>query len=303
MKRDFKKDLRGSLKGFISFNEYLSAHTTFKIGGRPRVWVEPDSIEDLRSALEIFGRIKLKTFLIGNGSNVLARDGRLNRAVIKLSTPPFKNLIFGKGHIICGCGHTLPGLIRKCIDRGLAGLEGLAGIPGSVGGAIMTNAGGIGMRSILDTVEWIKVMDYKQRKVSSIKKKRLRYNYRDSDLSKYVILEAKILLKKEAPDAIGERYDRFLRQKLATQDYRLPSAGCIFKNPKESGLTSGQILEKCRLKGLKIGDAEVSRRHANFIVNKRKAKFKDVMSLIKLEQRLVKRNFGIWLEPEIEIVK
>jgi len=303
MRRELKKRLTESVKGFISFNENLSDHTTFKIGGRPRVWIEPGSLEDLKSALKIFAGIGLETFLIGNGSNILAYDGRLNRAVIRLSAPCFKDIVFGRNHVICGSGLSLSGLIKKCIDMGLAGLEGLAGIPGSVGGAIMTNAGGIGMGSIHNAVEWIRVMDYKRGRVSLIKRDALKRGYRNSGLSKYVILEARFLLKGEDADVIGERYDRFLKEKLARQDYSLPSAGCIFKNPRESVFTSGQILEECRLKGVKAGGAEVSLRHANFIVNKKGATFKDVISLIKLEQKAVRKRFGIWLEPEIEIVR
>jgi len=303
MKEYLKKALKESVGGVVSFKERLKDHTTFNIGGTPLAWVEPESIEDLKRTLKIFSKTPIRLFLIGNGSNILVSDGRLDRAVIKLSAPNFKKLKLGDRFAICGCGHSLFGLIKACIEKGLGGLEGLAGIPGSVGGAIAVNAGTSKDNNIGNFIEWVKVMDYKGKKVSLLNRERLKFKYRDSNLSGYIILEAKLLLKKCNPKAAEKSYNKFLQRKLVIQDYRSPSAGCIFKNPKESRLTSGQILEECGLKGRRMGGAEVSIKHANFIINRENARFSDVIKLIKLEQDIVKKNFNIWLEPEIKIIR
>lgn len=303
MENYLKKALKESVNGIISFKERLRNHTTFRMGGMPQVWVEPTSLEDLRHALRIFSKAGLRPFLIGNGSNILVHDGRLDRAVIKLSAPFFKKIEFSERFVICGSGLSLPALIRRCIERGLGGLEGLAGIPGTVGGAIITNAGTSRDNNIGNLIEWVKVMDYKGKNISMLKRDRLRFRYRYSNISKYIILETGFSLKVSNSKNASKRFSAFLKDKLASQEYKWPNAGCVFKNPKGSRLTSGQILDRCGLKGMRVGDAEVSTKHANFIINKNNARFTDVISLIKMEQDIVKKDFGIWLEPEIKIVR
>lgn len=298
-----KKLVKESIKGRISFDEHLKDHTTFRIGGIPHVWVEPDSLEDLRRALRIFSKIRLEVMVIGNGSNILANDGRIKKALIKLSSPYFKRITFGDNSCICGSGCALSFVIKRCIKRGLSGLEALAGIPGTVGGAIAVNAGGDKRNNIGDAVEWIRVIDYRGNRITLLKRIELNFNYRDSNLSRYIILEAKFALKRCTPNLVQRKFSRFLKRKIGRQEYRFPNAGCVFKNPRNSNLTSAQIIELCGLKGIKINDAEVSTKHANFIINKGSARFKDIIALIKLEQRIVNENSGLWLEPEIRIIR
>ncbi len=303
MERDLKKRLRRSVKGIVSFGEYLKDHTTFRIGGMPRAWIEPESLEDLRSALRIFSLRNVAAFLIGNGSNILAYGGRLDKAAIKLSAPDFKRIEFRGSSVICGPGLNLSGLIRKSIERGLSGLEPLAGIPGTVGGAIMMNAGIDKKNNIGNLIKWVRVMDYKGKRISILKKESLNFRYRDSGLSEYIILEAQLKLKKSTPRIAQKRFSGFLQGKLKTQEYRWPNAGCIFRNPQGSRLRSAQLLEQCGLKGLRVGSAQVSTKHANFIINKGRAKFDDVVSLMKLVQDTVKKRCGVKLEPEIKIIR
>lgn len=301
MKKEFNKILKSSLKGRLSFNERLKDHSTFRIGGVPMVWFEPASSEDLARALRLFAGARIKTFIIGGGSNILAKEGLIDRAVIRLSAPFFKRLEFRNRLAVCGSGRSLSDLIKRCAQKGLFGLEGLYGIPGTVGGAIMMNAGPALDKSIGSLVEWVRVMDYAG-KVFVLKKFKLKFKYRYSGLSKYIILEAGFRLKRGRPALIKKRMRDMLRKKSAALDYAFPSAGCIFKNPPSFKYTSGEILDRLGLKGLKINDAQVSAKHANFIINKKHARFVDIIALIELERIIVKRYFGIWLEPEIKII-
>jgi len=300
MKKGFKRIIT-SLKGRLSFKERLEDHTTFRIGGVPVVWFEPVSLEDLARALRLFRGAKIKTFIIGGGSNILAKEGLIDMAVIRLSAPFFKRLEFRNRLAVCGGGCSLSGLIKRCAKKGLFGLDGLYGIPGTVGGAIMMNAGPAKDKPIGSLVEWVKVMDYAGR-VFVLKRVKLKFKYRYSGLSKYIILEAGFRLKKRRPDLIKKRMRDILRKRSAVLDYGFPSAGCIFKNPPSFKYTSGELLDRSGLKGLRVNGAQVSAKHANFIINKKDARFGDVIALIELERIIVKRYFGIWLEPEIKII-
>ncbi|NQT06781.1 MAG: UDP-N-acetylmuramate dehydrogenase [Candidatus Omnitrophica bacterium] len=303
MKRLYKEMLKKSLKGKVSFNESLKEHTTFKIGGIPKVYFEPESIDDLQLGMTLFLKKGLKPFIIGSGSNLLISDGEIDRAFIKLSAPAFKAFSFKKDTVICGSGLNLQKLIRRCIDRGLSGPERLAGIPATVGGAIMMNAGPGKEGCIGDMVEWVKAIKPGRKNILVLHKDKLKFVRRDSGLSGYVILEAALRLKRSRPDILKKRYKRIVRCKMSKQEYRFPNAGCIFKNPQEQELTSGEMIDQLGLKGLSVGGAEVSSRHANFIINKNSARFADVFSLMKLQQEKVKKHYGVWLKPEIRIVR
>ncbi len=303
MKAKDKKMLKRSVKGAVSFNERLRDHTTLRVGGIPSVWFEPVSIDDLRDILRLLCKVRLEPYVIGNGSNILASDGKIGKAFIRLSAPAFKKAVFNGPSVICSSGLGLQALIKKCMDKGLSGLEELAGIPGTVGGAIMVNAGRADKSTIGDLIEWIRIMDYRKREVSLIKKGRLKFSYRNSGLNRCIILEAGLRLKEAAPGMIKKRYKKILFEKRTVQEYRWPSAGCVFKNPANSKFTSGRILESCGMKGMRVRGAQVSVKHANFIINRGGARFSDVISLIKLQQKAVKKIFGIWLDTEIDIIK
>jgi UDP-N-acetylmuramate dehydrogenase len=303
MRKDsLKKILGASVKGRVSFNESLKDHTTLGIGGVPSVWVEPESLDDLVKSLRIFSEIKLRPLVIGGGSNILARDGRIDAAVIKLSAPYFKKTEFKGSLAVCGSGCDLRVLIKKCLKKNLGGLEGLAGIPGTVGGAIMMNAGGR-YGYIADRIKWVRVVDYKGRRIHTLKRERLKFSYRNSGLSEYIIIDAGLGLGRRTPARIRSDFAKVLEGKRSSQEYARPSAGCIFKNPEGSRLTSGQLIELCGLKGARMRGAEITTKHANFIINRKNARFRDVISLIKLAGRRVNKNYGIWLEPEIKIIE
>lgn len=302
MRPQVRRLLKRAINGEVFFGKDLKDHTTFKIGGKAAVWIEPSSIEDLRSSLAIIHREKMKPFFIGNGSNILASDGKIEKAFIRLSSPAFRRTIFGDDFVVCGAGCSLPALARRCAGMGFSGLEEFAGIPGTVGGAVMMNAGSGRKKSLKDNVEWVKVMDGRGR-VSLLKKDEIKFSYRNSGLSGYIILEARFALKKEHSWAVMRRLTTLLKKKHRSQEYRYPNAGSVFKNPKGSRHASGWLIDRSGLKGVFVKGAQVSTRHANFIINRRNATFRDVLSLMRLVQRTVKKKYGIWLESEIEIVR
>jgi UDP-N-acetylmuramate dehydrogenase len=180
----------------------------------------------------------------------------------------------------------------------LAGLEFLAGIPGTVGGALAMNAGAWG-RSIGELVEKATVMDYNG-DIEVLTKKQMKFSYRNSSLQKYIILNIYLKLKKKNKRIINEKITGYLAQRRNSQDNSLPNAGCIFKNPSER-ISAGRLIDLCGLKGRNIGDAFISLRHANFVLNKGNARARDVLKLMELAKREVRKKYRINLEPEIKI--
>jgi len=298
------------LKGRLLHSEPLCKHTTFRIGGPVDIWAEPRDIEDLTGFLEASKADKLPVIIMGEGSNLLVSDKGLKAAVIHLgdSFHPalLENDCIATSHQKGGvqAGQNLQRFILNMIDAGNAGLEFMAGIPGTVGGAIKMNAGaGLKGPWISDFIERAKVCDYFGR-AKWLEKKDLRFGYRDSGLKELIILEAEFnLVKTKNKENLKKEYRRLLVEKKDKQELSRPSAGCIFKNPKGPGLTAARLIEGCGLKSKRIGGAVISERHANFIVNTGKATFSNVMELIELIKAEVSRQYNIMLETEVEILK
>lgn len=288
-----------SLKGKVRLNEPLKDKTTFRIGGPARFFIEPKDIIDLKRLLDSARSLRTPIYIIGAGSNILVDDSGVNGAVIRLTSPYFKKIYIEGDHIRAGSGVALSQLIRLSLLHGLSGLEFLAGIPGTVGGALVMNAGAWG-ESIADFVQEISVMDYRG-EVKSLRKKDLSFRYRSSNLKKYIILSADLKLFKNRK-GIKEKVGRYLTNRFDMQDNSRPNAGCVFKNPHPKR-AAGRIIDLCGLKGSRIGDAFVSFKHANFILNYGHASSSDVIKLMGLIKRRVKQKFNINLQPEIEIWK
>ena len=289
------------LKGKIKFKEPLSKHTSFKIGGPAKFFIEPRDINDLKRLLEKVKRYKIPLRLIGAGSNLLISDRGIEGAVIKLSSPDFCQVIFREQIIEAGSGVRLSKLVKLSQKAGYAGLEFLSGIPGSLGGALVMNAGVSEKNKNIclgNLVESVKVMDYNG-KVKSLGKDKLKFNYRKSNLAKYIILSAHLKLKKESKEKISQKMKCYLDRRCLTQELSYFSAGCIFKNPLPHA--AGKLIESCGLKGRSFRGAQISCRHANFIINKGKARAVDVLKLMDDIQREVMRKFRIELKPEIKI--
>lgn len=288
-------------KGKIKFNEPLYKRTTFKIGGLAKFWAEPKDIDDLRSLLDFSKKKSLPLFFIGKGSNLLVKDEGYRGMVICLNSPYFRRIDLQDNAIFVCSGVALNNLINFTETKTLSGCEFLSGIPGTVGGALVTNTGVRKPKAcnIGDLVEEVTIMDYNGR-VKTLDKKQITFGYRSSNLSKYIILGARLKLKKGDRQNMLKNIKGFMEYRRKTQELSRPSAGCVFKNPPNR--SAGKLIELCGLKGTRVGDACVSSKHANFIVNLRSAQAKDVLKLIDLVQMKVKEKFGINLEPEIKIV-
>ena len=294
------KNIFPKIKGRLLFNEPLFRHTTFRIGGPCRVWAEPRNEDELKKILKFTGRGGRGLFVIGMGSNILFKEEGFNGTLVHLGADFFKKVKFAGTRVTVGAGLSLGHLINLACSEGLLGIEGLVGIPGTLGGAIFMNSGYRG--NISDVLEEVRVMDRATGKVGAVKRKDLKFGYRDSgDLCNYIILGATLRLKKHKKEALRRRKNKFLKIKKEEQPLGHFSAGCIFKNPG-SKFSAARYIEMSRLKGKRIGDAMVSERHANFIVNLKEAKERDVSRLISFVRKRVKSQFDIDLTPEITIV-
>lgn len=294
------------LKGKVKFQEPLSRHTTFRIGGPAKIFIEPESVQDLRMLVRLARENRLPLLVIGAGSNILASDKGLDCIVIHLNSAFFKRICFCKNVLEAGSGSRLMMLISASRKRGLSGLEFLWGIPGTLGGALAMNAGIAQkskpketlLRSISDLVKDVTVMDYNGQ-IKNLGRKNLRFSYRRSNLSNYIILSARLALEKESRVAIDAKIKEYAQIRRKLKDTSLPNAGCVFRNPK--GWSAGQLIDSCGLKGVVIGGARISRGHANFILNKGNAKAEDVLKLMGLARSCVRNNFNVTLKPEIKL--
>lgn len=295
---------KGLMKNSIRPSEILACHTSFKIGGPAAIWAEPKNTAELKNILLIAEESDISTFIIGGGTNILASDGGFDGIVIHLGAPFFKGISIRGTTVRVGAGYSMPALVRLTCGKGLSGLESLVGIPGTVGGAVLMNAGGWSSplyKNTGDYVTSLKVMDYNG-KVKILKKEDLEFGYRRSNLSSYIVIEAVFKLGREDSSALLSRCSKFLKMKREKQVLDKPSAGCVFKNPKDFQFTTGQMIDMLGLKGRSMGGAQVSEKHANFIINRNGATSKDVLKLIDLVKKKVMDNYSIPLELEIKIV-
>jgi UDP-N-acetylmuramate dehydrogenase len=295
---------RNLIKGNILFGESLGRHTSFRIGGPAAIWAQPRDVKELERIVIFAGENRIPTFVIGGGTNVLVRDEGFNGIVIHLGSSTFKNIRISGTTIKAGAGYSVPALVRLCCNEGLGGLESLIGIPGTVGGAVCMNAGGWSSplyKNIGDYVKGLKVMDGKGN-IKTLKKEALSFGYRSSNLSPYIILEADLKLGREDSSALKSRCSKFLKMKRGKQVLDSLSAGCVFKNPKDFQFTTGQMIDMLGLKGHVIGGAQVSLKHANFIINRGRASCEDVLKLVEIIRKKVMDNYNISLELEIKVV-
>jgi len=279
-------------------DEPLTRRTTLRVGGPADFYVEPASEADLSSLIRFCAAQRLPWFLLGRGSNLLVRDGGIRGVVLCLAAPCFSRVEPLGDRLRCGAGARLKAVALEARRAGLANLEFLEGIPGSVGGALRMNAGAMGS-SIFACVDRVRFMDstggVHERAASEI-----RVAYRECCLLKdHIALEA-VLRGVPAPrEAIEQRAQAFNQKRWSSQP-AAPSAGCIFKNP--GPIPAGRLIDELGLKGARVGGAVVSDVHANFIVNEGTATAQDVLRLIDLVKQHAKASRGIELETEVQIV-
>ena len=281
-------------------NEPMSRHTSFKIGGNAEAYIKVQNVSQLKSILKECREAGIAYFLIGNGSNILVNDEGLQGVVIKLSGD-FKNIsLLDDTTIYCGAGASLASLCKFALNSGLSGLEFAWGIPGSVGGALFMNAGAYGgeMKQVVHSVSHITPKG----EVGRIDRDDLEFGYRTSVYRRNdnIITGAVIKLKKDDPEAIRSRMDDFMGRRSDKQPLDYPSAGSVFKRPE--GAFAGALIEQCGLKGKCRGGAQVSEKHAGFIINKSNATAADVRALIREVQTTVADQTGYELECELIIL-
>ena len=276
--------------------EPLAKKTTMRVGGAARVYAEPASIEDLATLLKMAKTAGVAVYALGRGSNLIVPDAGVEGLVISLAHANWA--VFeprDQGRVWVGAGLRLKNLCGLAAKAGLTGFEFLEGIPGNVGGALRMNAGAMG-GWMFDVVEEVQAMplDGELRKWA---RQEMQVSYRHcAELHAAIALGA--LLRPMAQtdaDAVSRQIDVYRRKRQESQP-REPSAGCIFKNPE--GSSAGRLIDECGLKGMRVGDAEVSPVHANFIVNRGKATGADVVELVRRVRAKVKEARGVELEPE-----
>lgn len=294
----------------------MSRHTTFRIGGPAALWIEPEEVGDLKRIVKFIHKKKIPFFVIGLGSNLLVNDNGFKGIVVRLNSGFFKEVkVFGNS-IFARSGASLKQIIQTAKENHLGGCEFLSGIPGSLGGAIAMNAGARCNRifnnhyqNIGDLIQQVEVMDSSGR-IKTLKKDKLKFGYRNSNLVKYIIISAKLKLRHKIIKEIEQEINNFLSYKRSTQELKLPSAGCVFKNPRIAfknspsvqALSAGYLIDASGLKNYRVGGAAISNKHANYIVNLKNAKASDVMKIIKFAQKKIKEKFNLSLQPEIKII-
>jgi len=280
---------------FLATQENLSGHTSFGIGGPAEFFFRPGSRPELVRTVCRCRHAGLPVRLLGQGTNLLVSDSGVSGAVI--CTRGVRHVSIGTRSIFAECGARLSQLVKASIECGLSGLEPLAGIPGSLGGAIRMNAG-TGSGCIADVLDEIIVLA-QDGSLHSLRCSQAGFGYRSSKLGGATVLAASLKLLPLEPERIRQAVRANLAAKAGSQPMRAASAGCIFKNPP--GDSAGRIIDSLGLKGTALGGAMVSDRHANFIVNIGRATSADVLALVELVRRRVFEANGIRLELEIDV--
>ncbi len=293
---DILKRLAVSIKGQCRFNEPMSRHTSFRIGGPADLLVIPADESDLQSLLAGIYRSRIPYMILGNGTNLLVLDGGIRGVVIKMTTG-FRQTERKEKILKVGAGFPLPRLVERSAEMGLAGLEWGVGIPGSLGGALVMNAGAYGGQ-MSDIVKKVWGFTRTGDKLT-LKAGQINFGYRHSEYPKdFVITGAELEMRPGRKSSIRGAMEQWMSKRQKNQPLSLPSAGCIFKNPTND--SARRLIGVAGLKGKKIGGAKVSSKHANFIVNDGGAKAADVLRLVALVRERTYREVGIELVPEVK---
>jgi UDP-N-acetylmuramate dehydrogenase len=284
------------LRGAVRFQAPLAEYTSFKIGGPADVLVEPADVEDLVQLVAQASAQKLPMFVLG-GTNLLVRDKGIRGVVVSLAR--LRSIKEEPGSVLYAEGGVgMPTLISYAIRRSLAGLEWAAGIPGTVAGCVVMNAG-TRLGEMKDSVKAVRIVT-PTGTVLDCPARDLMFDYRRTALPAGIVAGVWLQLKPGVRSDIEKVVKDYLRYRRDTQPLTLPSAGCVFRNPPND--SAGRVVEAAGLKGAYVGDAEVSRKHANFIVNQGHASAKDVLALIRKVRAQVARKTGVKLELELKIV-
>ncbi|MCK5451292.1 MAG: UDP-N-acetylmuramate dehydrogenase [Candidatus Omnitrophica bacterium] len=283
----------------ILFDEPLWRYSSVGIGGNAAILYLPGSSEELKEARKCIGETGVPTVVLGKGSNVLVGDGGVDGVVIKLSKGCFETVNVKNETVTAGAGVHLGKLITRCAEEGLSGLEGLIGIPATVGGALKNNAS---YRSaISECLVKLSVMDAAGN-IRWIEQNELEFGYRSLFLDPVdIILEAVFSFDRSSKEDLVDKIKAHFKAKRKKQPLEKKTLGCVFKNPQYGDMSAGRMIEASGMKGEVLGGTKVSEKHANFIVNIGNATALDYMSLMEVVKNAVKNEFSVELDPEIEI--
>jgi UDP-N-acetylmuramate dehydrogenase len=296
-----KEELVRLVGDAVRFDCPMAQYTTLRVGGKAEALYETNDLRDLRRVITYINEEHIPYLTVGRGSNILVKDAGISGLVILLRG----SLAVGEiesgdeSTVVAGAGLPIVDLLILCRDSGLGGLEFLAGIPGTVGGAVAMNAGAFG-REIGTKVKEINVITRSGEVISKVRSQ-LKFSYRELEMEKgCVITRVSLNTHPESEKVVAERIAEHLKRRKEHQPLEYPSAGSVFKNPQKGH--AGKLIENAGLKGKRIGGAMISDKHANFIVNTGHARAKDVLALLYMAQEKVKEETGIELQPEIQVV-
>ncbi len=278
----------------------ISTLTSWKTSGTvAQLWLGEDEADLLKFAKE--EKKGKKFFILGKGSNLLIMPGQTDKIFFKLG-PSFANYDFSGQKLRAGAAASLMGLALKARESSLSGLEFASGIPGSLGGAIIMNAGAHG-REMKDILQEVRVFDKEREDFLTLSPEEMDFDYRKSFLknqSRYIVIDALIKLKSADKDEIKNLMENYKEGRLKSQPWDYPSAGSVFKNPP--GFSAGQLIDQAGLKGLAINKAQISEKHGNFIINLGGADSQDILLLIENVEKLIKEKYNIHLEREVIVI-
>lgn len=296
---DYKSLYNNKKFGQIDFNKDLKTYTTFGIGGPADVLARPTTIEELEELLKFNYKNKIETFVMGKGSNLLVSDKGIRGCVIILSDN-FDKVDIDGDYLTALSGTSLNEASLVAIEAGLAGMEEISGIPGSVGGAVAMNAGAYG-GEIKDVAVEIKAFDF-EGNLHTFKNNEMNFSYRHSRIfdDNLIVVSAKFKLEKGDKDLIRERYEDFTNRRQTKQPLDKKSAGSTFKRP--TGSYASKLIDECGLRGFREGDCQVSEKHCGFIINRESATCQDMLKFINHVSDIVREKTGFVLEREVKLV-
>ena len=289
-------DIKENFRGEILINELLSKYTSYRIGGPASLLLIPEDKTDAVNLSVYLQQNKIEFVIIGNGTNVLVSDNGIEGIVINLEKG-LNNINKENNIVVAESGVMLARFVDFCIQNKFRGVEKLSGIPGTLGGAILMNASAFDC-SISEFITEIEVV--RNGEVIQVKKNESLFEYRNSGFKNDVILSAKFDLPTGDSDEMMKIRHEYLQKRNQKQPLNYPNCGSVFKNP--AGKHAAMLIESAGLKGLQVGDAQVSEKHGNFIVNLGRAKASDVVQLMNRVRKVVFEKFGIVLEPEVKFI-
>ena len=285
----------------ILYNEPMSKHTTFKIGGPAECFIKIDNIDDLKEIISFSRENKIQLIVVGNGSNLLVLDNGIKGITICIKLEGIELKEENDSYVLkVASGEKIGKVSRMMCSKEISGMEELLGIPGTIGGAIKMNAGAHG-REMKDIVTKVTCMDY-YGNIKEFSNEEMKFEYRKSLLKeeKYIVLEVELKLQKGKKEEIQEKIEKYSKYRKEKQPMEYPSAGSTFKRGDD--FVTAKLIDNASLKGYSIGGAEVSTKHSGFIINKGNATAKDVLDLIEYVKSEVYNKFGKVIELEIEVV-